>query len=213
LDGQNGRLVPAERHAQTDQRDSTDKTEPALAAEPTENMEAAEATAPIDKIDPAEPTDKIEPAEPIDKIEPVEPIDKIDPLDPMLSSEPAEWADRSELPMFPMPGFSHNMIVGPSRHHLLYAESLWIWSAASLRAAVGAPAELPRVSRTGCRQAVKLLLDEMLSPVTARKLLARGYNVRAVAGHPERESLSDPDVLALARAQQRAWSANAEEWL
>jgi hypothetical protein len=51
---------------------------------------------------------------------------------------------------------------------------------------------------------VKVLLDEMLSPVIARELLARGYDVQAVTGHPERESLSDPEVLALARAQQRA---------
>jgi predicted nuclease of predicted toxin-antitoxin system len=64
------------------------------------------------------------------------------------------------------------------------------------------------VGRTGCRQAVKLLLDEMLSPVIARELLARGHDVQAVAGHPERESLSDPDVLALARAQQRAVVTN-----
>jgi len=55
---------------------------------------------------------------------------------------------------------------------------------------------------------VKLLLDEMLSPVIARELLARGYDVLAVAGHPERESLSDPEVLALARAQQRAVVTN-----
>ena len=55
---------------------------------------------------------------------------------------------------------------------------------------------------------MKLLLDEMLSPVIARELLARGHDVQAVAGHPERESLSDPDVLALARAQQRAAVTN-----
>ena len=55
---------------------------------------------------------------------------------------------------------------------------------------------------------MKLLLDEMLSPVIARELLARGHDVQAVAGHPERESLSDPDVLALARAQRRAVVTN-----
>jgi predicted nuclease of predicted toxin-antitoxin system len=55
---------------------------------------------------------------------------------------------------------------------------------------------------------VKLLLDEMLSPVIARELLTRGHDVQAVAGHPERESLSDPEVLALARAQQRAVVTN-----
>jgi hypothetical protein len=55
---------------------------------------------------------------------------------------------------------------------------------------------------------VKLLLDEMLSPAVARELTARGHDVQAVAGHPERESLSDPEVLALARAQQRAVVTN-----
>ena len=48
----------------------------------------------------------------------------------------------------------------------------------------------------------------MLSPVIARELRARGYDVQAVAGHPEREALSDPDVLALARAEQRAVVTN-----
>jgi predicted nuclease of predicted toxin-antitoxin system len=55
---------------------------------------------------------------------------------------------------------------------------------------------------------VKLLLDEMLSPVIARELLARSHDVQAVAGHPVRESLSDPDVLALARAEHRAVVTN-----
>jgi predicted nuclease of predicted toxin-antitoxin system len=51
---------------------------------------------------------------------------------------------------------------------------------------------------------VRLLLDEMLSPVIARELCARGHDVQAVAGHPEREALSDPDVLALSRTERRA---------
>jgi hypothetical protein len=51
---------------------------------------------------------------------------------------------------------------------------------------------------------VKLLLDEMLSPAIARELRARGHDAEAVAGHPDREALSDPDVLALARAEHRA---------
>jgi predicted nuclease of predicted toxin-antitoxin system len=55
---------------------------------------------------------------------------------------------------------------------------------------------------------VKLLLDEMLSPVIARELRARGYDVQAVAGHPEREALPDPEVLALARAERRAIVTN-----
>jgi NAD(P)-dependent dehydrogenase (short-subunit alcohol dehydrogenase family) len=55
---------------------------------------------------------------------------------------------------------------------------------------------------------VRLLLDEMLSPAIARELCARGHDVQAVAGHPEREALSDPDVLALARAERRAVVTN-----
>ena len=55
---------------------------------------------------------------------------------------------------------------------------------------------------------MRLLLDEMLSPVIARELRARGHDVQAVAGHPEREALSDPDVLALARAERRAVVTN-----
>jgi len=55
---------------------------------------------------------------------------------------------------------------------------------------------------------VRLLLDEMLSPVIARELQARGHDAEAVAGHPDREALSDPEVLALARAQRRAVVTN-----
>jgi hypothetical protein len=55
---------------------------------------------------------------------------------------------------------------------------------------------------------VKLLLDEMLSPAIARELRSRGHDVEPVAGHPDREALSDPDVLALARAEHRALVTN-----
>jgi predicted nuclease of predicted toxin-antitoxin system len=55
---------------------------------------------------------------------------------------------------------------------------------------------------------VKLLLDEMLSPAIARELRARGHDAEAVAGHPERKALSDPEVLALARAEHRAVVTN-----
>jgi hypothetical protein len=55
---------------------------------------------------------------------------------------------------------------------------------------------------------VKLLLDEMLSPAIARELRSRGDDVEPVAGHPDREALSDPDVLALARAEHRAVVTN-----
>lgn len=55
---------------------------------------------------------------------------------------------------------------------------------------------------------MRLLLDEMLSPVIARELQARGHDVQAVAAHPEREALPDPEVLALARSQRRAVVTN-----
>lgn len=55
---------------------------------------------------------------------------------------------------------------------------------------------------------MKLLLDEMLSPAIARELTARGHDVQSVAGHPDREALSDPEVLALARAGWRAVVTN-----
>ena len=55
---------------------------------------------------------------------------------------------------------------------------------------------------------MKLLLDEMLTPAIARELCLRGHDVRAVAGHPEREALSDPADLALARAEHRAVVTN-----
>ncbi len=53
-----------------------------------------------------------------------------------------------------------------------------------------------------------LLLDEMLSPAIARELRSRGHDVEPVAGHPDREALSDPEVLALARAEHRAVVTN-----
>lgn len=55
---------------------------------------------------------------------------------------------------------------------------------------------------------MKLLLDEMLSPAIARDLRARGHEVEPVAGNPEHEALSDPEVLALARAEHRAIVTN-----
>ena len=55
---------------------------------------------------------------------------------------------------------------------------------------------------------MKLLLDEMLSPAIARELRSRGHDVESVAGNPDREALSDPDVLALARAEHRAVVTN-----
>lgn len=87
----------ADRHARTDQRDSPDKIEPTLIAEPIEKAEAAE---------PTEPTDRIEPAEPMDRIEPAEPSDKIDPLDPMLSIDPEEPNECGETSLVCMSAFS-----------------------------------------------------------------------------------------------------------
>jgi hypothetical protein len=55
---------------------------------------------------------------------------------------------------------------------------------------------------------VKLLLDEMLTPAIARELRSRGHDVQAVAGHPEREAMSDAAVLALAGAERRAVVTN-----
>jgi hypothetical protein len=55
---------------------------------------------------------------------------------------------------------------------------------------------------------MKLLLDEMLSPAIARELRSRGHDVESVAGNPDREALSDPEVLALARAEHRAVVTN-----
>jgi predicted nuclease of predicted toxin-antitoxin system len=55
---------------------------------------------------------------------------------------------------------------------------------------------------------VKLLLDETLSPAIARELSARGHDVQAVAGHPDREALPDPGVPALAQAERRAIVTN-----
>jgi predicted nuclease of predicted toxin-antitoxin system len=54
---------------------------------------------------------------------------------------------------------------------------------------------------------VKLLLDEMLSPDIAELLDGRGYDVQAIAASAHAE-LSDPEVLDLARSQQRAVVTN-----
>jgi hypothetical protein len=50
---------------------------------------------------------------------------------------------------------------------------------------------------------VKLLLDEMLSPDIAEQLRERGHDVQAIAAS-EHAELGDPEVLEIARAQQRA---------
>ena len=55
---------------------------------------------------------------------------------------------------------------------------------------------------------MKLLLDEMLSPAIARELRGRGHDVEPIAGNSDREALSDPEVLALARAEHRTIVTN-----
>jgi predicted nuclease of predicted toxin-antitoxin system len=55
---------------------------------------------------------------------------------------------------------------------------------------------------------MKLLLDEMLAPTIARELRARGHDAEAIAGHPDREALPDPQVMVLARAEHRAVVTN-----
>lgn len=55
---------------------------------------------------------------------------------------------------------------------------------------------------------MKLLLDEMLSPAIGRALRERGHDAEAVAGHPDRAALPDPEVMELARAEHRAVVAN-----
>jgi hypothetical protein len=61
--------------------------------------------------------------------------------------------------------------------------------------------------RPGRAAWVKLLLDEMLSPVIAAQLRARGHDVEAIKGGPH-EELSDPEVMDVARAQRRAVVTN-----
>ncbi len=122
-------MVPADRHARTDQRESPDKIEPALAAEPIENTEATE---------PTEPIERIEPAEPMDKIEPAEPMDKIDPLDPMLSSEPADPLERGEPSAVCMRAFSQPSPISGRRARSSWATTWWTASTGAIvRGAAG----------------------------------------------------------------------------
>jgi predicted nuclease of predicted toxin-antitoxin system len=54
---------------------------------------------------------------------------------------------------------------------------------------------------------VRLLLDEMLSPVIAEQLRARGHDVESIKGS-EHEQLPDPEVMHLARSEHRALVTN-----
>ena len=51
---------------------------------------------------------------------------------------------------------------------------------------------------------MKLLLDEMFSPLVAAELRARGHDAVAIKERDEWQALSDPDVVALARTEHRA---------
>jgi hypothetical protein len=51
---------------------------------------------------------------------------------------------------------------------------------------------------------LKLLLDEMFSPLVSAELRARGHDVVAIKEREEWQSLADPDVVALARTERRA---------
>jgi hypothetical protein len=51
---------------------------------------------------------------------------------------------------------------------------------------------------------LKLLLDEMFSPLVAAELRARGHDAVAIKERDEWQSLSDPEVIQFAGAEQRA---------
>jgi hypothetical protein len=51
---------------------------------------------------------------------------------------------------------------------------------------------------------LKLLLDEMFSPLVAAELRAREHDAVAIRERDEWQSLPDPEVIALGRTEQRA---------
>jgi hypothetical protein len=51
---------------------------------------------------------------------------------------------------------------------------------------------------------LKLPLDEMFSQLVSAELRARGYDAVAIKERDEWQSLSDPEVIALARTEKRA---------
>jgi Domain of unknown function (DUF5615) len=83
---------------------------------------------------------------------------------------------------------------------------------------VPARGSFPVLAVPGCPDAAEQIrhravpsrsMSSMLSaPAAIPELCARGHDVQAVAGHPEREALSDPDLLTLARAERRAVVTN-----
>ena len=86
-----------------------------------------------------------------------------------------------------------------------YRDEIDQWTEANEQQAAEAHAAW---SAAGCCQAVRLLLDEMLSPAIARELRERGHDVLAVADHPGWVALSDPEVMILARTERRAVVTN-----
>jgi hypothetical protein len=50
---------------------------------------------------------------------------------------------------------------------------------------------------------LKLLLDEMFSPLIAAELRARGHDAIAIKARDAWQSLSDPEVVAVAQTEQR----------
>ena len=50
---------------------------------------------------------------------------------------------------------------------------------------------------------MKLLLDSMYQPVIASQMQQRGYDIIAARADSKLENLSDPEILAFARNQQR----------
>ena len=55
---------------------------------------------------------------------------------------------------------------------------------------------------------MRLLLDEMFSPAIAHALRARGHDAEAIQERPEWHALSDAEVIARARREQRAVVTN-----
>lgn len=55
---------------------------------------------------------------------------------------------------------------------------------------------------------MRLLLDEMLAPAIATALRDRGHDVEAVAADPGAVASSDREIMAIARAQERAVVTN-----
>jgi uncharacterized protein DUF5615 len=51
---------------------------------------------------------------------------------------------------------------------------------------------------------LRLLLDEMFSPLVATELRARGHDAVAIKERDEWQSISDPEVASLGRAERRA---------